>query len=168
MSRTQIALLIATGVYIGYAPIAPGTVGSVEGLFWVWIAERAGALAVLPHPGVSGVLVYVAVTVACGVAGTLAAGEAERHFHAIDPGPVVIDEIFGMLITMFLIPLSWRTAVLGFLLFRVSDIVKPFPASRFERWHGGVGVMADDAMAAVYANLALRAILWIWPAAGVR
>ena len=63
----------------------------------------------------------------------------------------------GMLITLFLNPVGWVGAFVGFLLFRVGDIVKPYPANRLEQLHGGIGVMADDAMAAVYANLALRA-----------
>ena len=65
----------------------------------------------------------------------------------------------GMLITLFMNPVGWGGASCGFLLFRAADIVKPYPANRLERLHGGVGVMADDAMAAVYANLALRAAL---------
>jgi phosphatidylglycerophosphatase A len=70
-----------------------------------------------------------------------------------------------MLITLFMIPAGWGGAVAAFLLFRAADIVKPFPANRFERLHGGVGVMADDAMAAVYANLVLRVALMMWPSA---
>ena len=65
----------------------------------------------------------------------------------------------GMLITLFLNPVGWAGAAAAFLLFRIADIIKPFPADRLERIPGGVGVMADDAMAAVYANLALRALL---------
>jgi phosphatidylglycerophosphatase A len=65
----------------------------------------------------------------------------------------------GMLITLFLNPVGWGGALWGFLLFRAADIVKPYPANRLERLHGGTGVMADDAMAAVYANLALRVTL---------
>ena len=65
----------------------------------------------------------------------------------------------GMLLTLFLIPVGWGGALLGFLAFRATDVLKPYPANRLERLHGGVGVMADDAMAAIYANLALRAML---------
>ena len=66
-----------------------------------------------------------------------------------------------MLITLFMIPAGWGAAVAGFLLFRVADVIKPWPANRLERLRGGVGVMADDAMAAIYANLALRLVLMI-------
>ena len=65
-----------------------------------------------------------------------------------------------MLMTLFLNPVGWPGAILGFLLFRVADVIKPFPANRLERLPGGLGVMADDAMAAIYANLALRFCIW--------
>jgi phosphatidylglycerophosphatase A len=83
---------------------------------------------------------------------------AERHFVRADPSQVVIDEIVGMLMTLFLNPVGWGGAAIGFLLFRIADVVKPFPANRLERWPGGLGIMADDAMAAVYANLVLRVV----------
>ena len=72
---------------------------------------------------------------------------AERHFGTTDPGQVVIDEVMGMLITLFLNPVGWTGALAGFLLFRIADVIKPFPANRLERLPGGIGVMADDAMA---------------------
>jgi phosphatidylglycerophosphatase A len=65
----------------------------------------------------------------------------------------------GMLVTLFMNPPEWSAAVIGFLLFRIFDIVKPYPTGQLERLPGGVGIMADDAMAAIYANLTLRAIL---------
>ena len=73
----------------------------------------------------------------------------------------MIDEVVGMLITLVFIPVGIVEAVIGFLLFRIFDVIKPYPAGRLERLHGGLGVMADDAMAAVYANLALRLIMWL-------
>jgi phosphatidylglycerophosphatase A len=80
---------------------------------------------------------------------------AERHFGGVDPGPVVIDEVMGMLVTLFMHPVGWPGAIAAFLLFRAFDILKPYPADRLERLPGGVGVMADDGMAAIYANLGL-------------
>jgi phosphatidylglycerophosphatase A len=100
--------------------------------------------------------VAIAVSLA---GGAWAGGAAERHFRATDPGPVVVDELMGMLVTLFLVPVAWPGALLGFLWFRVFDVIKPFPANHLERLPGGVGIMADDLMAAVYANLALRATL---------
>jgi phosphatidylglycerophosphatase A len=72
----------------------------------------------------------------------------------------VIDEVVGMLISLAFIPFGWKAALIGFFLFRVFDVIKPFPAARFEHLPGGWGVMADDAMAAIYSNLCLRATLW--------
>jgi phosphatidylglycerophosphatase A len=110
---------------------------------------------VVPHRPVPQ-LVTIAVLFALGLwSGTV----AERHFGRVDPGEVVIDEVMGMLITLFLNPVGWAGAAGAFLLFRVADIVKPFPANRLEGLPGGIGVMADDGMAAIYANLALRLIL---------
>jgi phosphatidylglycerophosphatase A len=67
--------------------------------------------------------------------------------------------VMGMLLTLYLVPVGLKGAVLGFLIFRATDVLKPYPANRLERLGGGVGVMADDAMAAIYANLALRAMI---------
>ncbi len=89
------------------------------------------------------------------VVGSWGGNVAERHFGRSDPGQVVIDEVMGMLITLFLNPVGWLGALAGFLLFRIFDVIKPYPANRLEQLHGGIGVMADDAMAAVYANLVL-------------
>jgi phosphatidylglycerophosphatase A len=97
-------------------------------------------------------------------AGVWAGTTAERYFGGVDPGPIVIDEVVGMLITLAFIPVGWSGALAGFFLFRIFDIIKPFPAGRFEALHGGLGVMADDAMAAVYANISLRVLLWWLPA----
>ena len=141
-----VALALATCAGVGYIPFAPGTFGSAAGLLLWWLVP-------------SSVPFQVALILAIFVAGSWSGSVAERHFASTDPGPVVIDEVLGMLVTLFMNPVGWVGAMLGFLLFRVSDIVKPFPANKLEELHGGVGVMADDFMAAVYANLALRAIL---------
>jgi phosphatidylglycerophosphatase A len=95
--------------------------------------------------------------------GIWAGTTAERFFGGIDPGPIVLDEVVGMLITLAFIPVGWSAALAGFFLFRVFDVIKPWPARSLERLHGGLGVMADDAMAAVYANVALRLVMWLWP-----
>jgi len=149
---TRFAVFVATVAYCGYFPIAPGTVGSAAGLLvylLVWWSHST--------------LVEVALIAGVFAAGTWAATEAERFFGGIDPGPVVIDEVLGMLITLAFMPVGLATALAGFLLFRVFDVIKPYPANRLERLHGGFGVMADDAMAAVYANLALRGVVYLLP-----
>ena len=149
---TRLAVFIATFGYSGYFPVAPGTIGSAAGLavyLLVWWSEsRAVELGL------------IAVLFAAGVwAGTT----AERYFGGIDPGPVVIDEVVGMLITLAFIPVGVSGAIAGFVLFRIFDVIKPYPAGRLESLHGGLGVMADDAMAAIYANVALRALRWVFP-----
>jgi phosphatidylglycerophosphatase A len=101
--------------------------------------------------------------VALFAVGIWAGTTSERYFGGIDPGPIVLDEVVGMLITLAFIPVGTAGALIGFLLFRLFDVVKPFPAGRLEKLHGGLGVMADDAMAAIYANIALRLVLWIRP-----
>ena len=104
-------------------------------------------------------IVQAAVIVTLLVLGSIAGNVAERHFGRADPRQVIIDEVMGMLITLFLNPVGLKGAFAGFLFFRATDVIKPYPANRLERLPGGIGVMADDAMAAVYANLILRAAL---------
>lgn len=142
------ALLVATALGVGYIPFAPGTFGSAAGLL-LW--------ALLPPSA----FVQGGAIVVLFIAGSWSGGVAERHFGRSDPGQVVIDEVMGMLITLFLNPVGWLGAAFAFLLFRAADIVKPYPANRLERLHGGIGVMADDGMAAIYANLALRTCIWL-------
>jgi phosphatidylglycerophosphatase A len=95
--------------------------------------------------------------------GTWAASHAERFFGAIDPGPVVIDEVLGQLVTLAFIPVAVPAAITGFVLFRIFDVIKPYPANRLERFHGGLGIMADDVMAGIYANIVLRLLMWWLP-----
>ena len=143
---TLVALAVASAFGVGYMPLAPGTWGSAVGLaLWFFLPAS---------PTVQGVVILTLFVV-----GSWSGSVAERHFGRTDPGQVVIDEVMGMLITLFLNPVGWKGAIVAFLFFRVADVIKPFPANRLERLHGGVGVMADDAMAAVYANLALRLVI---------
>ena len=150
---TRLAVFIATVGYCGYFPFAPGTVGSAAGLLFYALVWWSGS------PVVE--IGMIAVLFAAGVwAGTT----AERYFGGVDPGPIVVDEVVGMLITLAFIPgLGWSGLLTGFVLFRIFDVIKPYPAGRFEQLHGGLGVMADDAMAAVYANVTLRLALWLAP-----
>ena len=103
------------------------------------------------------------IIAALAVAGIAFTRPCEEDLNCVDPGPIVIDEVMGMLLTLFMIPVGWGGIVLGFLLFRALDVMKPFPARQFERLHGGFGVMADDAMAAIYANLLLRGAYYVAP-----
>ena len=142
----RVALAAATVLGVGYVPFAPGTFGSLVGLALWWVlpaSTSAQAVAI----------------VALFIVGSWSGGVAERYLGTTDPSVVVIDEVMGMLITLFLNPVGWLGALGAFLLFRVFDVIKPYPSNQLERLPGGVGVMADDAMAAVYANLALRVAL---------
>jgi phosphatidylglycerophosphatase A len=143
---TRLGLAIATSLGVGYAPIASGTWGSAAGLV-LW--------ALLPADTTTQAVWIVGLF----IVGSWAAGVTERYYGRTDPGEVVVDEVMGMLLTLFMTGVGWTGAVAGFLLFRLFDIVKPFPARRLEHLPGGVGVMADDAMAAIYANIALRVAL---------
>jgi phosphatidylglycerophosphatase A len=150
---TRLAVFLATVAYCGYFPIAPGTVGSAAGLvvyLLVWWTHCA--------------ILEVGLIVVTFAVGTWAATHAERFFGGIDPGPVVIDEVLGMLVTLAFIPVGWSGALAGFFIFRVFDVIKPYPANRLEKFHGGFGIMADDAMAGIYANLVLRLLIWLLPA----
>ena len=149
---TRLAVFVATVGYCGYFPFAPGTVGSAAGLvvyLLVWWTQST--------------LVEAGLIAGVFAVGIWAATAAEHYFGGIDPGPVVIDEVLGMLVTLAFMPVGLATALAGFVLFRIFDVIKPYPAGRFEQLHGGLGVMADDAMAAVYANLSLRAVVYFLP-----
>jgi phosphatidylglycerophosphatase A len=148
----RLAVFVCSFGYVGFFPIAPGTAGSAAGLA-VYVAMQGLGMPALELPLIVGLF----------VAGVVATGTCERALGCVDPGPVVIDEVMGMLITLFLIPVGWGGMLLGFVLFRILDVVKPFPARQLERLHGGLGVMADDAMAAIYANLLLRGAYYLAP-----
>jgi len=149
---TRLAVFLATVAYCGYFPIAPGTVGSAAGLIVYALLRWTHA------PPAE--LAAIALTM---LVGSWAATHAERFFGGIDPGPVVIDEVLGMLVTLAFIPVGVSGALAGFVLFRIFDVIKPYPANRLEKLHGGFGIMADDAMAGVYANIALRVVIWLLP-----
>jgi phosphatidylglycerophosphatase A len=149
----RLAVFLATCGYVGYAPVAPGTFGSAAGLVIFALVRASGSMSVE--------LATIAVLFAIGVwSGT----EAEHHFGGVDPGPIVLDEVVGMLITLALLPVNAVGAFVGFIVFRALDVVKPWPSGRFERLHGGLGIMADDGMAALYGNGVMRILVALTPA----
>jgi phosphatidylglycerophosphatase A len=148
----RLGLFIATCGYLGYVPIAPGTFGSAAGLAVFYAVRSTGSITV----EIAAIVILFAIGVWAGT-------EAEHHFGGIDPGPVVLDEVVGMLITLALLPVNGVGAVTGFLVFRVFDVVKPWPSAQFEKLPGGLGVMADDGMAAIYGNLVMRGLIWFLP-----
>jgi phosphatidylglycerophosphatase A len=141
-----VALAVATFFGVGYAPVAPGTFGSAAGLLVWWILPASPTI-------------QLVAIIAIFAVGSWGGSIAEKHFGRTDPGQVVIDEVMGMLITLFMNPVGWVGALVAFFLFRLFDVIKPYPSNHLERLHGGVGVMADDGMAAIYANLVLRILL---------
>ena len=149
----RLGLFIATCGYLGYVPVAPGTFGSAAGLVVFAALRWSGSPAL-----------ELAIIILLFAVGVWSANAAERHFGGVDPAPVILDEVVGMLVTLAFLPVNITGAIVGFLLFRLFDVVKPWPANRFEALHGGLGVMADDAMAGVYGNVAMRLLVVALPA----
>ena len=154
MTKTQnpkqkIIVFLATGCYVGYIPVAPGTFGSLIAIPLVWFLSRLA-----PFLSVIVILLFMALSI-------WVAGEAEKIFNQKDSGCIVIDEIAGMLATFFLVPWSIQNILAGFVLFRIFDIAKPFPIRLIDRkLKGGPGVVLDDIMAGIYANAVLRLFLF--------
>ena len=137
---------IASCLFVGYLPLIPGTFGSLGGL-WLFYLSRNSFPA------------YLTLTISIAALGFWVDGPAERVFGRKDCRKIVIDEVSGMLASFLFIPYSLFAAGMGFLVFRILDALKPYPAGRMERLPGGAGVMADDLAAAVYTNLVLQLAL---------
>jgi len=146
--RSRLAIAVATLGGVGRAPVAPGTVAS---------AVTAVALWLLNLPPLALAVLVIAVT---GL-GTWAAGEAERALGGKDPGAIVVDEVAGMMLAVLAVPLTPAVLVTGFLLFRVFDVLKPFPANVSQRLPGGLGVMVDDLVAGLYALALVGLARWL-------
>jgi phosphatidylglycerophosphatase A len=142
-------VFIATGAYSGFSPFAPGTAGSLVGVLVVWMAYG-------PLWSDSPLLALVAF-VAAFIISCWIAGRAEEIFKEPDSSKIVIDEVLGMVATMYGNPLTVPWMVAGFVLFRIFDVMKPFPAGWIDRRvEGGTGVMLDDLTSAIYANILLQ------------
>ncbi len=140
-----LSIAIATGLGSGYSPFAPGTAGSAVGLLLFWPLQAAP------------VMIQVAAVAILFVVGVAASTRVARGLGIEDPGIVVVDEVVGMWTSLLFLPFTPATAIAGFVLFRIMDVFKPYPARQFESLPGGWGIMADDLMAGIYANLLLRA-----------
>ena len=148
--RDKTVVWLATGFYTGNIPRAPGTFGTLPGLLLCFFLAR------LPL-AVSILLVLFLIGLAIWIA-----GEAEKMLGEKDPGCIVIDEIAGMAVTLLAMPFTWQTAAAGFLLFRFFDVLKPPPIRTIDKKvHGGVGIVLDDVIAGMFANLALRMGFWL-------
>jgi phosphatidylglycerophosphatase A len=148
------AVWIATGGFSGYAGIVPGTVGSLVGVV-LYLPLAASPFAVR----------FVGAAALC-LLGVLASGRLEEIWKIKDPKPVVIDEIAGMWITLLFVPNDAAYFIAAFVLFRVFDVIKPFPGRQAELLNGGWGIMLDDVVAGIYAGAGLygaetvRQLLW--------
>jgi phosphatidylglycerophosphatase A len=141
----RLVILLATWWGTGYSPLAPGTAGTIAAVPFFFL------LSLLPLYG------YLAGVLGIGLAACWAAGQAERIFKKKDSPRIVIDEVVGYLVTMIALPARWPYILVGFLLFRAFDILKPPPIRLSERKvPGGYGVVLDDVLAGIYAHIALR------------
>jgi phosphatidylglycerophosphatase A len=144
-----IAKLIATGFYSGYFPFASGTIGSLVGLLIYYPMTK------LPNN-----TSYLLLTVVIFFIGIWAATEAEKIYNQKDSGKIVIDEIVGMLVTLFALPVTPLFIIMGFFIFRIADVAKP--GIRWaEKIPGGLGVMLDDLLAGILCNLLLQLIKFL-------
>jgi len=146
--KQKSVVFLATGGYIGNLSFAPGTFGSALGLFLCYFLSKIG------------LLLSLFLTIAFIFCAMWIAHEAEKILQTKDPGCIVIDEIAGMILTLFGLPFNMMTLILGFVLFRVLDIWKPYPIRFLDKnLSGGVGIVMDDVAAGILSNLVLRIIL---------
>ena len=148
----RLAFAIATVFKAGYIPIAPGTVGSIIGLLVFWLIKDYTSFTI--EMFVAAALFFAGVW-----ASTIVEQVLERH----DPGVVIVDEVVGMVVALMLLPPTITVMFLAFLLFRVFDIIKPYPARWCEQLSRGWGIMMDDVVAGLYVNVLIHIILWIVP-----
>ena len=152
--RRHLVVFIASGAYLGYAPVVSGTFGTLAGvaLYPLFDGLRSRSLPL-----------YLLAFIALVAVAIWAAGEAEEFFGEKDSGKITIDEVAGYIAATLFVPLTLGTVIASFLLFRLFDVVKPPPARAIDReMHGGAGVVLDDVFAGLYANLALRALWWLF------
>ena len=140
--------MTATFLGVGYCPVASGTAATAVGMLVVYALSPFNVY-------------YLLVLCALTVIGIRAASYVERISGQKDPGIVVIDEVVGIMIAMIGIPLTWKTVLCGFFLFRALDMFKIYPINKFEALPGGLGIILDDVMAGLYTNIILSiAVHW--------
>ncbi len=143
-----IAKIIATVFGVGYFPVGPGTAGTVVGMVLAVFTQHS-----LP--------LYTGVLAGLLVIGVLSSDHLARTLKQSDPGCVVIDEVVGIMIALWGLPLIWPVMISGFFLFRALDMFKIYPINKFEAIPGGIGIVLDDVMAGLYANVILHiALRW--------
>jgi phosphatidylglycerophosphatase A len=146
--KDRLCLVFASVCYIGFIPGAPGTYASLVTTILFFLVYRfAGGIPPALH---------LSIVCLISLAGILASAEISRRTGREDPSFIVIDEVAGQLLTFLFLPISWLNLILGFIAFRVFDMWKPFPIRKLESLGSGVGVMADDLLAGVYASVLLH------------
>jgi phosphatidylglycerophosphatase A len=148
---------LASVLFLGYIPFISGTIGSAATVAALWWACCHAHTLVTPLGLWSLALAVTAFSI-------IVASRPREVFGSDDPHEVIIDECAGQLVTFLFIPLSLKTLILGFFLFRFFDIVKPYPIHKFESLDGSLGITMDDVAAGVFANIILIAILWSYHA----
>lgn len=142
--RNALIKLVATFFYTGYLPLVPGTFGSLAGIFlYAGIIRRQPFL-----------FTFIAVVV-----GFLVSGPAEKILGKKDSRHIVIDEVAGMLVALVFLPYDLKVISVAFIIFRILDAIKPYPAYRLERLKGSLGIMSDDLVAGLYTNIILQIAL---------
>ncbi len=138
--------ILATFFFVGFLPVAPGSLASALGV---------GLVYVLNHHAVNYAVIFLVLT----LSGFYVCGKMEEMVQKKDPSCVVLDEVVGMMIAFFCLPLTPPVAITTFFVFRAFDMFKIYPTNEFEKLKGGWGIMLDDVMAGLYTNLVLHAAL---------
>lgn len=151
MTIRKLIILISTFFYLGYLPAVPGTFASIAGVILFYLV-RANSL------------FYLLFTLFWICLGFLVSGKAEGYFNRKDPKYIVIDEVAGMFLSLICLPFyNPQILITAFVLFRILDTLKPYPADKFQELNGSLGIMSDDLTAALYTNVILQIVTRIMP-----
>lgn len=142
----MISKIVATVFFIGYCPVAPGTVASAFAMAFLWIFK--------PHE-----MIVLFILLVSLILGTISSEKVAKQLSSKDPPCIVIDEFAGYLTAVIFLPLNLNVLIAGFVFFRFFDIVKPPPIRQAERIGGGFGIMIDDFLAGFFSNLLIRVFL---------
>lgn len=145
----------ALGFGSGLIPLMPGTFGSLAAIPLILLLAPAGNV------------IFITATILSCIAGVYFCGKTAADMGVHDHGSIVWDEVAGMLLTFLFVPLSISTLIAGFVLFRIFDILKPWPIGPVDKTvHGGLGIMLDDILAGIMACVCLHGLIWLVPAIG--
>lgn len=147
----QIYKFIATGFGTGYSPIIPGTIGSLLGVSVFFLLKYLG----LSLP------IWIIICILLFFVGVITATHAEKLFNKKDSRKIVIDEIVGCIIFLLFIPNTKWCIIVGFIIYRILDIIKPFPAESSQRLPGGWGIMMDDLIVSVYTVIIINLFIFV-------